>query len=209
MPNEQFPRRHVPAAETASYADIAFGSALARALEPCGDYDVNRWLFVPNTYCDWRYLLGTRGSRPLICVGINPSTARPDALDPTLRSVQRIALGNGYDSFIMYNVYPQRATSPGDMEKRFNPAIHAENLKAFRYALSLSPRPAVWAAWGNIIEARPFLKDCARDLLPIAAEYGAAWLRCGPVSRKGHPHHPLYLRADEPLAPYDPTGSIG
>ena len=209
MPAETRFRRHVPSGDTVMYEEIGFADALQKSLEPCDDYDVSRWLFVPNTYCDWRYLLGTRGQKPLICVGINPSTARPDALDPTLQSVQRIALNNGYDSFIMYNVYAQRATAPEDMERAFNPALHRENLAAFRYALSLSEQPAVWAAWGNIIEARPFLKSCARDLLPIAAEFGAAWYRCGAVSKKGHPHHPLYLRADEPLVPFDPSISLG
>ena len=209
MTGSQRFRRHVPGAATTEQGEIGFDAALARALQPCPDYDVGKWLFVPNFYCDWRYLLGTRGEKPLVCVGINPSTARPDALDPTLQSVQRIALNNGYDSFIMYNVYAQRATDPGDMEKAFNPSLHEENLRAFRYALSLSERPSVWAAWGNIIEARPFLKQCARDLLPLAAEAGAVWLRCGPVSKKGHPHHPLYLRADEPLVPYDPMLSLG
>ncbi|MFR6424354.1 MAG: DUF1643 domain-containing protein, partial [Oscillospiraceae bacterium] len=52
-----------------------------------------------------------RGAKnPLICIGINPSTAQPGDLDNTLKSVERIALGNGYDSFTMFNVYPQRAT---------------------------------------------------------------------------------------------------
>ncbi len=202
-------RRHVPSGSTADLGDIRFDAALAQALRSSPDYDVDRWLFVPPFYSDWRYLLGTRGEHPLICVGINPSTARPDALDPTLQSVQRIALNNGFDSFVMYNVYAQRATDPGDMERAFNPALHAENLRAFRYALSLSEKPAVWAAWGNLIDSRPFLKACARDLLPPAAEAGAVWLRCGPVSKKGHPHHPLYLRADAPLEPYDPRESLG
>ena len=202
-------RRHVPSGETKDFENIGFSDALQQALEPCEEYDVNRWLFVPNTYCDWRYLLGTRGKNPLICVGINPSTARPDALDPTLQSVQRIALNNGYDSFIMYNVYAQRATAPEDMERAFNPLLHQENIAAFRYALSLSEHPSVWAAWGNIIEARPFLMACARDLLEPAAEAGATWYRAGAVSKKGHPHHPLYLRADEKLVPYDPHESLG
>ena len=209
MVSESRLRRHVPSATTNELGDISFSSALEAALRPCPDYDVNKWLFVPNTYCDWRYLLGTRGKNPLICVGINPSTAKPDALDPTLQSVQRIALGNGFDSFIMYNVYAQRATAPEDMEKQFNPALHEENLKAFRYALSLSEKPTVWAAWGNIIEARPFLKACARDLLTPALKANATWVRCGAISKKGHPHHPLYLRADEKLMPYDPSESLG
>ena len=76
----------------------------------------------PTRYSEYRYILGTRGTRPLICVGINPSTAAPDALDPTLQSVERIALTNGYDSFLMFNVYAQRATRPDDMEPLCNAA---------------------------------------------------------------------------------------
>ena len=74
------------------------------------DYDVSRWLYVPKVYSEYRYILGTRGKKPLICMGINPSTAIPDRLDNTLKSVERIALANGFDSFLMFNVYAQRAT---------------------------------------------------------------------------------------------------
>ena len=201
-------RRHVPSGGTVSCGEIGFEESLARALEPSPEYDVRRWLFVPNTYCDWRYILGTRGVKPLICVGINPSTARPDALDPTLQSVQRIALHNGFDSFLMFNVYAQRATSPKDMEPECNAALHRENLKAFAYLLSLSEHPVVWAAWGNIIGMRPYLKACAADLVRTAALHGASWVRCGPVSKQGNPHHPLYLKADSPLEPFDPMPSL-
>ena len=34
-------------------------------------------------------------------------------------------------------------------------------------------------------------------------EYGAEWCCAGAISRKGHPHHPLYLRKDEKLRPFD------
>ena len=107
--------------------DIGFAEQLRRALEPNEEYDAEKWLFVPNTYTEYRYILGTRGERPLICIGINPSTARPNALDPTLKSVERIALGNGFDSFIMFNVYAQRATSPDDMERTLNEELRLDD----------------------------------------------------------------------------------
>lgn len=97
--------------------------------------------------------------------GVNPSTAAPDHLDPTLQSVQRIAQHNGYDSFLMFNVYAQRATSPKDMDSSCHAEIHRENLNAFRYALSLSEKPAVWGAWGNIIEMRDYLYSCLCDMI--------------------------------------------
>ena len=194
---------HIPASATTEVDVLTFREALASANTPSPEYDIEKWLYAPSFYSEYRYLLGTRGENPLICVGINPSTARPDALDNTLKSVQRIALGNGYDSFLMFNVYAQRATSPDDMEKALNPRLHRENLEAFRYLLSLSPNPAVWAAWGAIIEKRPYLPGCVRDLVAAGEERGARWLRAGAISRKGHPHHPLYLRKDEILRPFD------
>ena len=194
---------HIPKGPTAVLELEPFDEALAEALRPSASYDVTRWLYVPNRYSEYRYILGTRGERPLICVGINPSTAAPDALDPTLQSAQRIALANGYDSFLMFNVYAQRATRPDDMEPALNPALHAENRKAFRYLLSLSERPAVWAAWGNIIRKRGYLMDCMRDFAADGEASGARWFTAGPLLKSGQPHHPLYLRGDTRLLDFD------
>ena len=194
---------HIPKGTTDTAVLEPFQPALEAALRPSPDYDVNRWLYVPNTYSEYRYILGTRGRKPLICIGINPSTAAPDALDPTLQSAQRIALNNGYDSFLMFNVYAQRATRPDDMEPVCNDALHAENRKAFRYLLSLSERPALWAAWGNIIEKRGYLMDCMRDFAADGQAAGAHWFTAGPLLKSGHPHHPLYLKASTPLQPFD------
>lgn len=196
---------HIPQGTTDTVALELFEPALDAALRPSPDYDVSRWLYVPNTYSEYRYILGTRGQKPLICVGINPSTAAPDALDPTLQSAQRIALNNGYDSFLMFNVYAQRATRPQDMDEICNEALHRENMAAFRWVLSQVGEgytPAVWAAWGTIIEQRPYLKDCLRDMIAIGEEYHARWLCAGKRSKKGHPHHPLYLRKDEQVQPF-------
>ena len=194
---------HIPSGTTAELELVTFRQALEAANTPNGEYDIEKWLYAPNFYSEYRYILGTRGNNPLICIGINPSTAKPDDLDNTLKSVERIALGNGFDSFIMFNVYAQRATDPDAMEKTCNSALHRENLEAFRYVLSISRHPAVWAAWGTIIEKRPYLPDCVRDMVAAGQEYGAAWYCAGKVSKKGHPHHPLYLRRDEKLRPFE------
>ena len=194
---------HIPTGTTAEMELLTFQKALEAANTPSEEYDIEKWLYAPNFYSEYRYILGTRGKNPLICIGINPSTAKPDALDNTLKSVERIAHGNGFDSFIMFNVYAQRATSPDDMEKTCNPLLHRENLEAFRYVLSISGRPAVWAAWGAIIEKRKYLPACVRDMLNLGKEYGASWCCAGAISKKGHPHHPLYLRKDEKIRPFD------
>lgn len=194
---------HIPSGTTAELTLMTFCEALEASNIENPDYDVRRWLYVPNFYSEYRYILGTRGENPLICVGINPSTAQPDNLDNTLKSVQRIALNNGFDSFIMFNVYAQRATDPDSMEQKCNTMLHKENMEAFRYVLSISKAPTVWAAWGTIIEKRPYLSDCLRDMLALGEEYGATWCCAGAVSKKGHPHHPLYLSKDEKIKPFD------
>ena len=194
---------HIPTGTTNQLELVTFRQALAAANTPSPDYDIEKWLYAPNFYSEYRYILGTRGTNPLICIGINPSTAEPDNLDNTLKSVERIALGNGFDSFIMFNVYAQRATSPDDMEQECNLLLHKENLEAFRYVLSISEKPAVWAAWGAIIEKRKYLPNCVRDMLEAGREYGAQWYCAGAITKKGHPHHPLYLRKDEKIKPFD------
>lgn len=199
---------HIPSVTTDKLELVTFRQALKAANTPSEAYDIQKWLYAPNFYSEYRYILGTRGENPLICIGINPSTAQPGDLDNTLKSVERIALGNGFDSFIMFNVYAQRATDPDAMEKTCNAQLHRENLEAFRYALSMSRKPAVWAAWGTIIEKREYLPVCLRDMLEVGKEYGAAWYCAGRVSKKGHPHHPLYLRKDEKIRPFDVDGYL-
>ena len=199
---------HGPSGDTAVLELVRFEDALAAAERPNPNYDITKWIYAPNYYSEYRYILGTRGEKPLICVGINPSTAAPDDLDNTLKSVERVARFNGYDSFLMFNVYAQRATDPDDMERACNTALHAENMKAFDYVLSLSPAPAVWAAWGTVIEKRDYLPACVRDMIALGEGRGARWYSAGKRSKKGHPHHPLYLRKDSLLEPFDVAGYL-
>ena len=192
--------RHIPSCDTAHAGVLSFEDALKPT---CADFDRSRWVYVPDHYSEYRYLLGTKGQRPLVCIGINPSTAVPDRLDNTLKSAERIALYNGYDSFVMFNVYAQRATNPDHMEHVLNPILHQENMKAFSWLLScLSSPPDLWAAWGAVIEKRPYLPACVLDMASIGEAFGARWFTAGPRSKAGHPHHPLYLKKDTVLDPF-------
>lgn len=198
---------HIPHTETKNIPILSFEEALA--IGKGEGYDPAKWLYVPDFYTEYRYVLGLRGERPLICIGVNPSTAAPDDLDNTLKSVNRIATANGYQGFLMLNVYPQRATRPDDMERQRNEILHRENREAFRHLLAMAgEHPAVWAAWGAIVEKRDYLLPCVADLAGVAAEAGAEWLCAGKLSKAGHPHHPLYLKKDEPLRPFDLAGYL-
>ena len=195
---------HIPSLPTNEIEISDFDISLSE-YESCPNPDFSKddWLYIPCRYCEYRYILGTRGKNPLICVGVNPSTAEPGNLDNTLKSVDRIAGHNGFDSFIMFNVYAQRATNPDDMDAEMNPRLHEENMKAFEYVLKKSSTPSVWAAWGAVIEKRTYLAECVHDMISVGERYGARWYTAGKLSKAGHPHHPLYLKKNSPLDSFD------
>ena len=111
-----------------------------------------------------RYVLGeqfdTSCKKALICIGINPSTAIPEQLDPTLKRVQKYTKRSGeYGAWYMLNVYSQRATNPDDMDIEPNMEIHRNNLTAIKNLLSEIKEADVWCAWGNLIGKRKYLYD--------------------------------------------------
>ncbi len=194
---------HIPTADTQKIDILSFDDA-RQMRDGSAVYDRDKWLYIPDFYSEYRYILGTVGKRPLITIGINPSTAEPDNLDNTLKSVSRIADGNGFDSFIMFNVYAQRATNPDHMDTELNEHLHEENMKAFRFILARSgENPCVWAAWGTIVEKRAYLKRCLSDMVSEGTRFGAKWYMAGKPSVKGHPHHPLYLKKDSKIENFD------
>jgi hypothetical protein len=160
------------------------------------------WIYKHTEDNKARFLLGEKGDRTLICIGINPSTAEPDKLDNTLRSMKRFSKDLRYDSWMMLNVYPQRATDPNKLHNEINPKYHTENLKHIRSFLR-SGTFHIWAAWGRLITKRTYLSACLRDIVAIAMEHSIGWYTIGKTTKAGHPHHPLYLRKTLRLAAFD------
>ncbi len=69
-------------------------------------FDNKKWMYENDQDNQIRYVLGTKGTKPLLCFGINPSTAKPDDLDNTLKSVERLANSNDFDSWIIEKIHP-------------------------------------------------------------------------------------------------------
>lgn len=169
---------------------------------------MDNWIYSVTEDNKYRFILGqprlftdeTKSDKDLnvlICFGINPSTAEPYNLDNTLKSVVRIARNNGYDGWIMCNIYPQRATDPNDMDVQINEDMHQKNLDAIKTLLIQYPNADVWAAWGTLITKRNYLYKSLADIdniVQLVLDMG--WVTFGNISKEGHPHHPLYLRQD-------------
>lgn len=154
-----------------------------------------------------RYVLRKDGDRPLVVIGINPSTANDDRPDATMTRVLGIAERNGYDSFVMLNVYPQRTTNPASLSREFDPAIHEENLRQIKNALSGIDRSDVLLAFGDNIGIRPYLKNCLRDIVAVIAGHSPHWLQLGTPTSNGNPRHPLF-GCNRPLEDFDMDGYL-
>ena len=168
----------------------------------------DNWIYEKNADNTARFILGEKGESPLICIGVNPSTAEPGKLDPTLRQVKNRAARMGYDGWIMLNLYPQRATNPNDLhENRYMP-LTDHNEHYIGKAIQNCPTATIWAAWGTLISKREYLAGCLRNLITYGIPHRASWITIGPISQKGHPHHPLYLAKDAEVKEFDITAYL-
>lgn len=160
------------------------------------------WLYERTPDNSARFVLGMNGANPLVCFGLNPSTAEPNKPDQTVMRVDKVARMNGFDGFIMLNVYPKRDTLPDNLPDVFDLALKKENERHIVAALRERPL-TVYAAWGGIIAKRPYLQSLLRDILGLPEVASAQWTRRGSLTDGMHPRHPLYVPYAEPLVPFD------
>ena len=156
-----------------------------------------------------RFVLGTTGAHPLVCFGINPSTAVPGALDPTVTRVSRFAAReeDRFDSWVMLNVSPQISTDPRGMHYSLDADWKAENER--RIADIVAGRPlTLLAAWGTLIESRPYLFENLHEIVGLPELANCTWVSLGTPTKAGHPRHPLYLKSTTPLVPFDVSGYL-
>ena len=138
-----------------------------------------------------RFILGESGANPIICFGINPSTANDIKYDPTILKIRKIASENNCDGWIMLNLYPQRATNPNDMHEKADNNLNKKNYKVIRSVFNIYPNALTLASWGNAIEKRKYLKDCLKEILAIDPD--RKWVCRGKLTVKGNPRHQLYV----------------
>lgn len=145
-----------------------------------------------------RYVLGEifdkKQPKNLICIGINPSTAIPEALDTTLKRVQAYAKSNGYGAWYMLNVYPQRETNPDKMDKIENDDIIIANLNEIKELTKTIDNADVWCAWGASINKQKYLKECLLDIFDyLLTRKGYHFVQKIPTTKplSAHPLHPI------------------
>lgn len=130
----------------------------------------------------------------LMVVGLNPSTADHQKLDPTLRRIRQFAKDWGLGGFVMTNLFAYRATEPKDMLAADDP-VGPENDRHLVDTATDERTGLVLAGWGTHGGYRD------RDRAVTRLLDGVKVWSLG-RTKDGHPRHPLYVRADAPLVPY-------
>ena len=112
-----------------------------------------------------RVLIGEKGKKTLLCLAINPSKAKPGHLDPTLKRLRSIANANGYDGWIMFNLYPCGGIAHDGLPEESDAWTMREHAATLREIIDTIPIDTVWCAWGKVIEMRPYRTESDRSSL--------------------------------------------
>lgn len=160
-------------------------------------------IYLKNEKNTQRYALGQQGQWMLCAVGLNPSTADDQKPDQTLSKLLGFAERNGFDGFLMLNLYPQRTPYPQKLHKRAQKKYLNENLRQIESVLKKVEAGAFLAAWGGDIQIRPYLAKSLQQLLSLTTTSRLPWLRIGSFTKAGHPRHPSRAAYRLGLEPFD------
>lgn len=137
-----------------------------------------------------------------IVIGLNPSTADETEDDPTIRRCISFAKREGCGSLIMLNLFSYRATDPRELAKYDTTALtndeHNTALVQKIIDREVKDNGAIlvcaWGVGGGLHNAGLYLGITLKSHS----------LMCLGHTKDGHPRHPLYIKADQPLEPWEP-----
>ncbi len=165
-------------------------------------YEINE--YKTNEDNSVRFTLGMEGTKPLVVVGLNPSTADDKKSDPTMSKVLGFAERGGFDGAIMLNLYPLRATEKEALPEKHCSDLYQSNLKHIEEVLKRHQKPTVLLAFGNFVTERNYLKSALKDIIALGEKYQAQW-KCIALNGTGYPKHPLYASSSSELLDLDVT----
>lgn len=136
---------------------------------------------------DWRDLVTQDRLQTCCWIGLNPSTADEEALDPTLRRIRDFSQRWGFSRFVMLNLFAFRATDPARMMTAKDPVGPENDETLVRHCRDAGMIVACWGAYGRHRNRDMRVLDILHDRK----------LHCLGRNRDGSPRHPLYLPAGQ------------
>lgn len=125
---------------------------------------------------------------------LNPSTADATIDDPTIRRCRGFARFWDCNGIAVANLYALRATNPKELWSHADPVGPQNDNHLQRLAREYGD---IVCAWGS--NAKPERVAFVVSLL----RENKARLFCLGTTKDGSPRHPLYVRGDQPLVPWE------
>lgn len=133
-------------------------------------------------YSLWR--IWNENIKPLVVIGLNPSTADEYENDPTVSKCIVWAREWGFGGLIMLNIFAYRATDPKEMKRHPEPVGEDNNKHILKHCERAG---LILCAWGN----DGAFRDRAKEVLALLESFD---LYCMGTNQDGSPKHPLYLK---------------
>lgn len=143
----------------------------------------------------WRRWADAPCSKPLVVIGLNPSTADEAKDDNTIRKVTAYAKAWGFSAFCMLNLFAYRATDPRELPKAAAPVgpLNDHHIRAVCAGAGM-----VLAAWGS----DPFSWPRSEAVTDILTSLGIEPFCLG-TTKDGSPRHPLYVKGSVTPTPWE------
>jgi len=130
---------------------------------------------------------------------LNPSTADATLDDPTIRRVRGFSKLWDCNGVIVANLYAYRATNPKELLTADDPIGPENDEWLSRLAREHGDIVCAWGANAK--------QDRVDKFIELVSEFDNVRLWCLGLTKKGAPKHPLYIKADQPLIPFNKTES--
>ena len=138
-----------------------------------------------------RFVLGDKGTDLLAVFGINPSTADQCNSDRTIDKIENLSKSWKVNGFLMFNLYPLRASSPKNLPVELDADLLKRNTEVIRNELKEFRVCTVWAAWGDAFDKRNYFIDCLEKTLSELRALNLEWKKCESLTKSQNPRHPL------------------
>lgn len=147
----------------------------------------------------YRYVLGKtvtkENKNTILCLGVNPSTAKSDKTDLTMRVIEEF-LSNKYGRFIMMNLTPERNPKVDKLNQNMNQKALNKNLENIAEYVKKYQITDILCAWGNAIDQRKEYLYSNLELIynTIKKENKNCKFYCFGKTKCKNPKHPRWIQ---------------
>ena len=127
-------------------------------------------------------------NNPLICLGLNPSTANAQNADATIKRVEGYVKISGFDCIAMINLYPLRETRQDKLPFNKDEETYRRNIEIITESICSLNVSSILVATGEDVNKRRYLKGTLKEIIELDKTKEMKWLCIG-KTKDGYPGH--------------------